>query len=182
MERNSAIEYANLARLGAKVKGIPYMTFDEGLAWIDNHDSECFDQRMKVLFEEELSPLSVAENLKPTRDYVERLLEASLDAALEIERLPEKFSNPNYANHAQIRKNLQNADLVNSLVDSSKPDYRILFEGQTKVELVSYKKKIKVIEGPNEQWVMLQRNKEYYWSLVEGCSWLLGHLLKCDSS
>ena len=181
VERNSAIEYANLARLGAKVKGVPYMTFDEALGWIDSYDSECFDQRMKELFEEELPPLSVAENLKPTREYVERLLDASLDAVLQIEQLPEKFSNLNYADHPQIRKNLKKANLVNSLVDSSKPDYLILFEGQTKVELVEYKKRIKLIDAPNEQWVMLQRNKEYYWSLIEGCSWLLGHLMTCDS-
>ena len=178
VEKYSDIEYANLARLGAKVKGIPYMTFDEALTWIKGHESVAFDQRMKALFKQELSQVSLPECLASTREYVERLLEACLDAALRIEHLPEKFSKPNYATNPRIAKNLQQANVINSLVDSSKPDYQILFEGKTKVELVAYKNRIKTIEGPNDKWLMLQRNKEYYWSLFEGCSWLLKHLAK----
>ena len=178
VEKYSDIEYANLARLGAKVKGVPYMTFDEALTWIKGHESVAFDQRMKALFKQELSQVSLPECLASTREYVERLLEACLDAALRIEHLPEKFSKPNYATNPRIAKNLQQANEINSLVDSSKPDYQILFEGKTKVELVAYKNRIKTIEGPNDKWLMLQRNKEYYWSLFEGCSWLLKHLAK----
>jgi hypothetical protein len=179
---NSSIEYANLARLGAKVKGVPYMTFEEALPWIEGHSSDFFDKRMEALFKEELPPLSLSECLRPTREYTERLLEGSLGAAMQIENLPEKFSKPNYADNPQIRKNLQQADQVNSLVDSSKLDYSILFEGKTKVELVAYKKKIKTMEGPHDKWVTLQRNKEYYWSLFEGCNWLLNQLSEFDTA
>jgi len=182
VERHSDLEYANLARLGAKVKGVPYMTFEEALSWISDHDNAAFDQRMKDLFEETPSPMSLEECLKPTRVYVERLLEATLDAALRIENLPEKFSSPNYSDNPRIRKSLQQADHVNSLVDSSKLDYSILFEGKTKVELVAYQKKIKTIEGAHNQWVALQRNKEYYWGLFEGCKWLLDQLTEFDST
>ena len=94
----------------------------------------------------------------------------------------EKFSNPNYADNPKIRKNLKQADHVNSLVDASKLDYGILFEGRTKVELVAYKKKIKTLEGPHDKWVMLQRNKEYYWSLFEGCNWLMGQLAQLENT
>ncbi|MBG29015.1 MAG: hypothetical protein CMI31_03285 [Opitutae bacterium] len=178
VEKYPGTEYANLARLGAKIKGVPYMTFEEALTWIKGHESTAFDQRMKELFNQELPPVSLAESLAPTREYVEQLLEACLTAALSIEHLPEKFSKPNYAENPRIAKNLQQANVINSLVDSSKPNYQILFEGKTKVELVAFKKKVKTLEGPNDKWLMLQRNKEYYWSLFEGCSWLLKHLAK----
>ena len=132
---------------------------------------------MEALLKQELPPVSLKKSLLPTREYVERLLEASLDAALQIEHLPEKFSNPNYADNPRIAKNLQRANEINALVESSPGDYQILFEGKTKVALVAYKKKIKTLEGANDKWVMLQRNKEYYWCLFEGCSWLLNHLM-----
>ena len=182
VERFPDIEYANLARLGAKVKGVPYMDFEEALAWIDGHSSDSFDHRMEALFKEELPALSLSKCLQPTREYVERLLEATLSAALQIEVLPEKFSKPNYADNPRMRKNLKQADRVNALVDSSRPDYGILFEGLTKVELVAYKRRIKSLEGPHDKWLTLQRNKEYYWSLVEGCNWLMGQLSKFDKS
>ncbi|MFP6854398.1 MAG: 6-hydroxymethylpterin diphosphokinase MptE-like protein, partial [Opitutales bacterium] len=139
VEIHSHIEYANLARLGVKVKGVPYMNFDEALPWIQDHCSEFFDERMKSLFSEETSPLAMSECLRPTIEYTERLLEATLDAAMRIENLPDKFANPNYADNPRIRKNLKQADQVNSLVDASRLDYSILFEGKTKVELVAYK-------------------------------------------
>jgi len=48
-----------------------------------------------------------------------------------------------------------------------------LLDGKTKAELAVYKRIIRDINHPNANWSAIQKNKEYFWALSEGCHWLL---------
>ena len=58
----------------------------------------------------------------------------------------------------------------------NKDYWNFLFEGKTKSELVSYRRKIRDIEFASKNWTTVQRNKEYFWALSEGAHWLLEQL------
>ena len=171
--QNPGTQYRNLAALGARVKGVPYQTFDEAMEWIEKGDSSVFEEALTTLLEQPQDPLDLSQIFAPTRDYVEKVFEGALSAALRIETLPAKFAGLNYAKNPKIQKMQGLAGEINRLVDSSEQDWSILFEGRTKGELVNYRRMIKDISYPNEAWTNLTRNKEYYWALAEGCNWLI---------
>ena len=47
-----------------------------------------------------------------------------------------------------------------------------------KGELAIYKRIIRDIDFPNQNWKLSQQNKEYYWALSEGCNWFLHTLIE----
>ena len=65
---------------------------------------------------------------------------------------------------------------VNKIVDSDPLIWNLVFEGKTKGELIHYKRVIRDIKSKNSTWDTIQRNKEYFWALSEGCHWLLSEL------
>jgi hypothetical protein len=65
---------------------------------------------------------------------------------------------------------------VNKLVDSNQKLWNLLLDGKTKSELARYKRIIRDINFPNKNWTAIQKNKEYFWALAEGCHWLLSTL------
>ena len=42
--------------------------------------------------------------------------------------------------------------------------------------IANYRRMVREIDFPNKKWAAVQRNKEYFWALSEGCHWLLGAL------
>ena len=65
---------------------------------------------------------------------------------------------------------------VNQLVDSNETLWHVLLEGRTKRELVIYQRILREIVFKNKTWESIQKNKEYFWALCEGCQWLLSKL------
>jgi hypothetical protein len=103
-----------------------------------------------------------------------------------VELLPDKFASLNYAGNKAIRGIIEAGKEINALVDSNKDYWGVLFEGKTKAEIVKYRRVIRDIDHPNQNWAVVQRNKEYFWALAEGCHWLLSEIdkhdaLSCDS-
>jgi hypothetical protein len=178
--QNPQVQYRNLAEFGALVKGAPYLTFEQASEWIMGSDSSTFEKSLDDLFVEQNKKAAIDLNqiYAPTKKYVELILEQSLSAALRIEMLPAKYAELNYSNNSKLKQILELANKVNAVVDSSKLDWSILFEGRTKGELVNYRRAIRHISDPNENWANICRNKEYYWALVEGAHWLLSLLDK----
>ena len=80
----------------------------------------------------------------------------------------------NYSENKVLLDLLRVADNVNKLVDENNLFWLFLFEGKTKNELVHYRRVIRDIKFPSKNWSAVQRNKEYFWALSEGCNWLLG--------
>ena len=114
--------------------------------------------------------------LKPIQKYTSDILEAALGAAVSSELSPEKFASTNYSQNKQIKNLLNLGGRINKLVDSNKLYWNFLFEGKTKAELIAFKRLARDIDFPNKSWAAIQRNKEYFWALTEGCHWLLNKI------
>lgn len=178
ISQNPNIQYRNLARTGVKIKGVPYMDYNEALDWIGESSSASFDSRVKSLLSEQKSSQDLQNIFQPLINYTERIFSKSLSAALETEMLPEKFSGINYSSNKKLKDLFKAGSEVNNLVDSNNQYWQVLFDGKTKSQLVVYKRLVRDIDFPNKTWSSVQRNKEYFWALSEGCNWLLTELSK----
>lgn len=186
IEKYPQIDYRNTARLGVKIKGAPYMDFKEALDWIGNGDSSNLKNELKTFLKENIdedaNAIKLADALEATLEYSKSIFKTSMESALKIEMLPEKFKQYNYANNSRVTNCLKDANRVNGIVDSNPEDYGIVFEGKAKGELVQFKKKLKGIRFDNKNWEALMRNKEYYWALVEGTNYTISSLESLTSS
>ena len=174
ISENNSVEFVNLAKTGVKVKGAPYMNYEEALTWIGK---DCSSKP----FSKFISELLDLQKDKPDLDavfigletFLNDLLENTLKLAIKIEMLPTKFSGTNYAENKNILSILKDSNKVNSLIDANPRYWHILLDGRTKAELAVYKRIVRDIDFPNKNWSLLQKNKEYFWALAEGCHWLL---------
>ena len=96
--------------------------------------------------------------------------------------MPDKFSGTNYSDNKQLKDLIDDANTLNSVIDSNKTFWNFLFEGKTKGELVTYRRRIRDIVFPSQNWCVVQRNKEFFWALSEGCHWLLNQMDKFEDS
>ncbi|OUW38283.1 MAG: hypothetical protein CBD35_04425 [Verrucomicrobia bacterium TMED175] len=170
---NPSIEYRNLARTGVKIKGVPYMDFEQAFNWIGQEEKHSFDEKLEKLFAMQKDKPDLEAILNPIHSYATSLMEKALGLAIQIEMLPEKFSQPHYSENKKLKDLLKSAGEVNQIVDSDPMLWSIVFEGKTKSELITYKRIIRDIDSSNKTWAAIQRNKEYFWALSEGCYWLL---------
>jgi len=171
---NPEVEYRNLARTGVNIKGAPYLDYNEAKAWIgEGTDSQIFSNRVTTLLKAEIGNLDLEESLKPLRLYTEKLLETSLSLAIETDLLPEKFSGTNYEQNSKILNLLEKANKVNNLIESNNAFWHCLVDGKTKRELALYKRIVRDINFSSKNWTAIQKNKEYFWAIAEGCHWLL---------
>lgn len=170
------VEYINLCRTGVRIEGAPYMDQNEALSTILDYSSHSFDSDIKGVINISKSNIEIIDMLKPIQKYTSDILEAALGAAVSSELLPEKFASTNYSQNKQIKNLLNLGGRINKLVDSNKLYWNFLFEGKTKAELIAFKRLARDIDFPNKSWAAIQRNKEYFWALTEGCHWLLNKI------
>ena len=173
IEQQPTVEYRNLARTGVKITGAPYQTYEDAIKWIGETESSSFKHSVDDLLSIQGECPNLREIYSSSYKYVQDIMELSLSAAVKTEMLPDKFSGTNYSENKTVKELLNAGGKVNDLVDSNKTFWNFLFEGKTKSELVQYRRVIRDIEFPNQNWTAIQRNKEYFWSLTEGCHWLL---------
>ena len=170
------VEYINLCRTGVRIEGAPYMDQNEALSTILDYSSHSFESDIKGVINISKSNIEIIDMLKPIQKYTSDILEAALGAAVSSELLPEKFASTNYSQNKQIKNLLNLGGRINKLVDSNKLYWNFLFEGKTKAELIAFKRLARDIDFPNKSWAAIQRNKEYFWALTEGCHWLLNKI------
>jgi len=177
IKEQSDINYRNLAKTGVKVEGAPYITYDEALNWI-GHDSSShsFDNEVKKLLSNQVPCPSLSDIYYRTKKYAENLLKQTLSLAIETDLLPKKLQGSNYQNNKSLASLLAEAQKVNRIVDSDQKMWNLLLDGKTKAELAKYKRIARDIDGDNKNWVTIQKNKEFFWALAEGCHWLLNLL------
>ena len=176
IEQQPSVEYRNLARTGVKISGAPYQTYEDAITWIGDTESSSFKKAVDHLLSKQGDCPDLKEIYSSSYKYVQDIMELTLAAAVKTEMLPEKLSGTNYSENKAVRDLLSEGGKVNQLVDSNKTFWNFLFEGKTKGELVNYRRVIRDIEFPNQNWASIQRNKEYFWSLSEGCHWLLSKM------
>jgi hypothetical protein len=172
-KKDPTVEYRNLARTGVKIEGVPYSTCEEALEWIGGPSNVEFTDRISQLLSVQRQCPDLYEIFRPAREYLEKLFEQTLSAAIQTEMLPDKFQSTNYSEHKTIMKLLEKGGEINALVDSNKMFWNFLLEGKTKGELVVYQRILRDIDFPSKNWSAIQGNKEYFWALSEGCHWLL---------
>lgn len=171
------IEFINLARTGVKIEGVPFMTYDHAMSTISSSStSAIFDQKVSDLLKKQLNVRDWPVCFEGLVTHVEKLLRASLDLAVKIEQLPDKYAGSNYSNNKEVLRLLQLGKNINKIVDSDKKYWEAILDGKTKCELAKYKRIIRDIDSPNQNWILLQRNKEFFWALAEGCKWFLSTL------
>ena len=167
------VDYRNLARTGVRVSGAPYISMKEAEKWIGNHSSQIFEKKIGSLLLNQVSAPNLPDIFRGCRNHIRKLFEKSLIAALETEQLPEKFSGLNYSDNPAVKKLLIAGAEINELIEREKDFWMVLFEGKTKGEVIHYRRKIRDMDSPNQNWGAVQRNKEYFWAISEGSHWLL---------
>ncbi len=176
-KKHESVEYRNLARTGARIEGAPYITYEEAVKWVGEcTDSKEFDRFLGELLENQEKNTDFKSLFDPIKKYANDILETSLEGAIEIEMLPEKFKDVNYSDNKKLKNQLQRGAVVNKLVDSNQTLWQVLLEGRTKRELVIYQRLLREIVFKNKTWESVQKNKEYFWALSEGCHWLINTL------
>ena len=169
----SGIEYRNLARTGARIHGAPYMNYQDALAWVGQSSSTDFEEKILDLLKNQASTPSLEDIFRPCREHIRKIFEKSFKAAWNTEKLPEKYSGLNYSENKVIMQLLADANEINQIIDKDKDIWGVLFEGKTKGEVVRYRRIARDIDFPNKNWAAVQRNKEYFFAISEGCHWLL---------
>jgi len=176
-KKHESVEYRNLARTGARIEGAPYITYEEATEWAgEGVSSKEFDTLLGKLLENQEKNTDLKSLFDPIKKYANDILETSLQGAVEIELLPEKFKDVNYSDNKKLKNQLLRGADVNKLVDSNQTLWHVLLEGRTKRELVIYQRLLREIVFKNKTWESVQKNKEYFWALSEGCHWLLNTL------
>ena len=176
-KKHESVEYRNLARTGARIEGAPYITYEEATEWVgDGTNSKEFDSFLGNLLENQEKNTDLKSLFDPIKKYANDILKTSLEGAVEIEMLPEKFKDVNYSDNKKLKNQLLRGADVNQLVDSNQTLWHVLLEGRTKRELVIYQRLLREIVFKNKTWESVQKNKEYFWALSEGCHWLLNTL------
>jgi hypothetical protein len=175
-KKDESVEYRNLARTGARIKGAPYINFEEATQWVGESNSKSFDNKLSDLLQKQEKNTDLKRLFDPIKKYTSDILELSLSGAAEIEMLPEKYKDINYSDNKKLKKFLLQGADINKLIDSNQSLWHVLLEGRTKRELVIYQRLLREIIFKNKTWESVQKNKEYFWALSEGSYWLLSTL------
>ncbi len=174
ISENPSVAYRNVAKTGVKIKGSDYIDYDSAINWIGStSNSKIFSEKVFSLLNKEKPMPSLVEVFADLKKFLEKLLEETLSLAVKTEMVPNKYSGTNYSNNKVIIELLNQSKKVNQLIDQNPKSWHILLDGKTKAELAIYKRVIRDIDFANNNWSILQKNKEYFWALSEGCHWLL---------
>ena len=173
ISEQSGVEYRNLARTGARIHGAPYMNYQDAMAWIGQTSSVVFEEKILALLKNQTSTPFLEDIFRPCREHIRKIFEKSFKAAWNTEKLPGKYSGLHYSENKAIIQLLADANEINKLIDKNKDFWSVLFEGKTKGEVIRYRRLARDIDFPNKNWAAVQRNKEYFWAISEGCHWLL---------
>lgn len=167
------LTFINTSSIGAQVKGIPYMDYSAALEWLG--DELTFDPRAKlatIMAEHSAnSAIGAREFIKsidPSKQFAQKLLSMSLEAAIFHETLPESYRNSSYAHNPKIKQARNYADAVNRFIDQHPTEYQIFFDGEGKRNLIHYTDAKLKITAAEAHWESILHNKEFFWALAEG--------------
>lgn len=179
VEENKNINFINLSRTGVKIKGVPFMTYEQAISSTDPlATSRNFDEKIKDLLDNQFQISDLYTCFEKLEEYVREILQTSLNLVIRSESLPKKYEENNYSKSKELISLIQDGAKVNKLIESDKLFWLALLEGRTKGEIAVYKRLIRDIDATNKNWALIQKNKEYYWALSEGCHWFLNTLIK----
>ena len=163
ISENPNVVYKNIAKTGVKIKDAEYIDFDSAIEWIgSDSNSNIFSKKVFSLLSKEKTMPSLVEVFSNLRNFLQKLLQETICLAVKTEMIPSKYSGTNYSNNKVIIELLNQSRKVNDLVDRNPHFWHILLDGKTKGELAIYKRVIRDIDFANNNWTILQKNKEYF--------------------
>lgn len=164
------IEFINIAPQGAAITGVPYKDQEDAQGWLGSGSAEMVRSELKALIDGYHSPALDAMNkcLNASKDFANRVFQASFEAALHCELMSERMREKSYDRHASFRTLDQQATALNRLLDRYPRDYEVLFEGRTRTELAQYQAKLDTLNQDTSAWGRSRANKEFFWAIAEG--------------
>ena len=179
IKENSQVCYRNLARSGVRIRGAEYIDFETASNWIGESSSSIpFVEKINTLLKNRTKTPQLDEIYRGLVDFLEELLKLSLSLAIKTEKLPAKYSSSNYSKNKKVLELLSESNKVNSLIEENPKYWHALLDGKTKSQLAIYKRIVRDIDSPNQNWNSIIKNKEYFWAISEGCNWLLSKLME----
>ena len=126
--------------------------------------TEMVRSELKALIDGYHSPALDAMNkcLNASKDFANRVFQASFEAALYCELMSERMREKSYDHHAFFRILDQQATALNRLLDRYPRDYEVLFEGRTRTELAQYQAKLDTLNQDTSAWGRSRANKEFF--------------------
>ena len=109
---------------------MPYFDFNEAFEWIKDSQPHTFDDAVSQLLSNQPPCPELSLLFQPLVKYTQDLLEKSLSLAIEIEMLPDKYSQTHYSENKKIKDILKKGSEVNKIVDSEPDLWNLVFEGR----------------------------------------------------
>jgi hypothetical protein len=179
IKENSQVCYRNLARTGVRISGADYIDFETASNWIGESSSSIpFAEKINALLKNSTKTPQLDEIYRGLVGFLEELLKLSLSLAIKTEKLPAKYSSSNYSKNKKVLELLSESNKVNTLIEENPKYWHALLDGKTKSQLAIYKRIVRDIDSPNQNWNSIIKNKEYFWAISEGCNWLLGKFME----
>jgi hypothetical protein len=182
VEHHPQIEVINTARLGARILGTKYLPYDQALEVIARTPAVNIQERLASAFAQAPESAIPIERwrqaLEPTMAYARKLYTQALAGAIALESLPEKYLQPAYREHREVKEITATSAAINQLIDRNPENYRILIEGGLKRRLLEYQQQTRVLDAPSAYARDLLLTREFFWALVEGIEPTLGLIQK----
>ena len=179
IKENSQVCYRNLARTGVRISGADYIDLETASEWIGGSSSSIpFTEKINALLKNSTKTPQLDEIFRGLVGFLEELLKLSLSLAIKTEKLPAKYSSSNYSKNKKVLELLSESNKVNTLIEENPKYWHALLDGKTKSQLAIYKRIVRDIDSPNQNWNSIIKNKEYFWAISEGCNWLLGKFME----
>ncbi|OHE70644.1 MAG: hypothetical protein A2007_03520, partial [Verrucomicrobia bacterium GWC2_42_7] len=100
------IEFINTSRLGAKITGAPYLTFDAALQWMGSQSNLNIESKLKAHCKTPSDPAIIKEKIKKimlsTYQFTKQVLDLATEILATLQSFPPKFEKQNYSQHASI--------------------------------------------------------------------------------
>lgn len=177
------IDFINVSTIGAKIKDVPYKTYEEALDWIGERSSTDVREKLKDAISSNSQTTSpsdiIHQSLSNLIQFIDKLNDLTLSTILKIEMLSENLAQPNYETNKNITACLKASEEILTHFNKFPDEQRVLLDGHTKRTLYAYIKALHSLPQKSPHWDSLQQNKEYFWALASGGLFLKKQIDRC---
>lgn len=175
VQAHPQVEIFNTARLGAKIGGVPYVTYEQAAVKINGPMQgdipDLFTRLQQAHDRAPETSKNTAEwrnALRLSQQFAQKLYRLALRTAVALEALPERYYQSSFQDHKDIRALFEAFDAINGLIDKNPNDYKVLLDGRLKKTLLEFQQARATLEAPNAHAERMLLNREFCWALVDG--------------
>jgi hypothetical protein len=170
------LRFRNTARLGARITGMPYATFEEALRWLGSRSAADVDAvvagRHGAKDRGRLTSEGMVAALQSTRDYLRDMMPRALALAAQCEASPANLLDAAHRDAPEVRALLEAAEALRRDLQARADDYRLLEAGRTRFELFRGRMDLAGVAGLAPHGRRMLADREFAWAIVEGI-WFL---------